>query len=176
MIIRPAELGDLNACFTIDHSYQTDYVWQMEEREEEGHVTVTFRAVRLPRTMRVDYPRDRDYLLDNWQRGEYFLVADQDGKVRGYLDMTVRTWHATGWINNLAVGKRHRRQGIGGALLKAAIEWAREQGLRQLMLETQTKNYPAICFYQKHRFVFCGFNDHYYTNQDIALFFAQSLR
>ena len=44
------------------------------------------------------------------------------------------------------------------------------------MFETQTKNYPAICFYRKHRFVFCGFNDRYYTNQDIALFFAQSLR
>jgi len=88
----------------------------------------------------------------------------------------VQAWHATGWLNNLVVGKRYRRQGIGGALLKAAIEWAREQGLRQLMLETQTKNYPAICFYQRHGFVFCGFNDHYYTNQDIALFFAQSLR
>jgi ribosomal protein S18 acetylase RimI-like enzyme len=175
-IIRPAELGDLNACFTIDHSYQTGYVWQMEEREEEGYVTVTFRTVRLPRTMGVDYPRDKDYLLDNWRRGECFLVADQDGEVRGYLDMIVQAWHATGWLNNLVVGKRYRRQGIGGALLKAAIEWAREQGLRQLMLETQTKNYPAICFYQRHGFVFCGFNDHYYTNQDIALFFAQSLR
>jgi ribosomal protein S18 acetylase RimI-like enzyme len=44
------------------------------------------------------------------------------------------------------------------------------------MLETQTKNHPAICFYRKHGFVFCGFNDRYYTNQDIALFFAQNLR
>ena len=61
-------------------------------------------------------------------------------------------------------------------LLRHARQWAREQGLDMVMAEATTKNYPALCFYQKLGFQFCGFNDHYYPNQDIALFFVQMLR
>ncbi len=175
MIVRPAELTDLKACLEIDHSYVTNHVWQMEESEGNGKVTVIFRSVRLPRPVRVKYPKDYDHLLESWRRGECFLVAEEDGGVRGYLDMSVQPWHSTGWLDNLAVAKRYRRQGIGTALLKRAAEWARLQGLERLMLEIQTKNYPALCFCQKNGFVFCGFNDRYYTNQDIALFFARSI-
>jgi hypothetical protein len=39
----------------------------------------------------------------------------------------------------------------------------------------QTKNYPAIQFARAQGFVFCGFNDHYYMNQDIALFFGRGV-
>ena len=67
-------------------------------------------------------------------------------------------------------------EGIGTALIRHARQWAREQGLQMLLAEATTKNYPALCFYQKLGFQFCGFNDHYYTNQDIALFFVQALR
>lgn len=176
VIVRPAILGDLEACLALDNSFTTDYVWQMEGKEKEGEVSITFRTVRLPRTMRVSYPRDNDHLLHNWRKEECFLVADEGGVVRGYIDMTVQAWHMTGWINNLVVTKSSRRRGIGSALLKAAVRWGCEQGLKQVVAETQTKNYPAICFYQKNGFAFCGFSDRYYINQDIALFFAQSLR
>jgi len=175
MIVRPAELTDLNACLAIDHSYVTDQVWQMEEREGNGKVTVIFRSIRLPRPVRVKYPKGCDNLLESWRRGECFLVAEEDVEVRGYLDMSVQSWHLTGWVDNLAVAKDCRRQGIGTALLRKAAEWARQRGLSRLMLEIQTKNHPAICFCQKNGFAFCGFNDRYYTNQDIALFFARSI-
>jgi ribosomal protein S18 acetylase RimI-like enzyme len=176
MTVRKGELKDLNACVLVDNSYVTDYVWQIqaEERPYEEMV-VTFRTIRLPRSMRVTSARDTDYLLQDWQRAECFLVAEEEGEIRGYLDMTVQAWHRTGWLNDMAVLKRYRRQGLGTALLRRALRWAREHQLRAVMLETQTKNYPAICFYRKHGFVFCGFNDHYYTNQDIALFFVHNL-
>jgi GNAT superfamily N-acetyltransferase len=175
MIVRPVELTDLNACLALEHSYVTNYVWQMEESEEAGKVTVVFRTARLPRSMRVKYPKDYDNLLESWQQGECFLVAEEDGEVYGYLDMSVQSWHLTGWVDHLAVAKSYRRQGIGTALLKKAAEWSRQRGLKRLMLEIQTKNYPAICFCQKNGFAFCGFNDRYYTNQDIALFFARNI-
>ncbi len=176
MNIRKGHLKDLNSCVLISSSYVTDYVWQVhaEERPYEEMV-ITFRTVRLPRSMRVAPPRDTDYLLKDWERGECFLVAEEEEEIRGYLDMTVQARNRTGWINDMAVLKSHRRRGIGTALLRAAFNWARDQGLRAIMLETQTKNYPAISFYHKHGFRFCGFNDHYYANQDIALFFVHSL-
>jgi len=175
MIIRPAELADLKACLEIDHSYVTDHVWQMEESDRSGEVTVIFRTAKLPRSMRVKYPKDYDNLLQSWQRGECFLVAEEDGQVFGYLYLSVQAWHLTGWVDHLAIAKDYRRQGIGSTLVKKAVLWARRHGLRRLMLEIQTKNYPAICFCQKNGFAFCGFNDRYYTNQDIALFFARSI-
>ena len=175
MIVRPADLTDLKACLELDHSYVTNHVWQMEESEGDGEVAVIFRTTRLPRSMRVKYPKDYDNLLQSWRRGECFLVAEVDGEVCGYLDMSVQSWHLTGWVDNLAVARDHRRQGIGTALFKRATEWARQHGLKRLMVEIQTKNYPAICFCQKNGLVFCGFNDRYYTNQDIALFFARSI-
>lgn len=176
MIIRQGDLKDLNACVLIDNSYVTDYVWQVqaEERPYE-EIVITFRLVRLPRSMRVRSRRDTDYLLEDWQRDECFLVAEEGDQIRGYLDMTVQAWHRTGWINDMAVSKAYRRQGIGTALLRAALRWAKDHELRAVMLETQTKNYPAISFYRKRGFTFCGFNDDYYTNQDIAVFFVYSL-
>jgi ribosomal protein S18 acetylase RimI-like enzyme len=60
--------------------------------------------------------------------------------------------------------------------MRHASQWARKQGALTILAETTTKNYPALCFYQKLGFQFCGFNDHYYANQDIALFFALGLR
>ena len=76
----------------------------------------------------------------------------------------------------MAVDRAPRRQGVGRALMRHARTWARDHGLQTILVEATTKNYPALCFYQKLGFQFCGFNDHYYTNQDIALFFVQMLR
>ncbi len=104
------------------------------------------------------------------------LVAEDDGEMLGYLDMTVQAWQRTGWINDMAVAKERRRQGIGTTLLQAALRWAKDRQLRAVMLETQTKNYPAICFYRKRGFSFCGFNDRSYANQDIGVFFVHDLR
>ncbi|MDY7041587.1 MAG: GNAT family N-acetyltransferase [Chloroflexota bacterium] len=177
MIIRPADVSDFDACIALDPSFQTDHVWQMEEREEDNAILIAFRTARLPRTMRVTYPRERDSLAEDWDRGECVLVAEEeDGEILGFLSMMPQDWHDTGWIHHLVVDRHHRRHGVGSTLLSAAAQWARERGLVRLMTEAQTKNYPAICFYQKHGLTFCGFNDRFYASQDIALFFTLSLR
>jgi GNAT superfamily N-acetyltransferase len=176
MIVRMAELADLNPCYEMDGSYTTDYVWQMHTHDNERTVEVRFDTVRLPRPMKVAYPRHPDELLPNWRQRECFLVAADDlGQVVGFLDVTAQMWHAVGWIRNFVVQRNHRHQGVGTSLLRAARYWALDVGLRKMMLETQTKNYPAICFAQKNRFAFCGYNDRYYNNGDIALFFSLTL-
>ena len=90
--------------------------------------------------------------------------------------MTIQPSPYVGWIADFAVARPNRRQGVGTALLAAAGRWAQEHGLLRLMIETPSKNYPAICFCLKRGFTFCGYNDRYYANQDIALFFEQNLR
>ncbi|MBI5305081.1 MAG: GNAT family N-acetyltransferase [Chloroflexi bacterium] len=175
MEIRPANVIDLNACLAIDDSFETEYVWQMEERTNAGVITVTFRQTRLPRPMRVANNISRSVLLENFQRGEAFFVADEAG-VCGFVDAGVSVWNQMFKINNIAIAPVQRRRGVGAKLMRAALEWARERQLRIAMLDTSTKDYPAICFYQKLGFTLCGFNDQLFPNRDIALQFALNLR
>lgn len=176
MDVRPADLADLNFCLLLDHSVFTEHVWQMQVQEAQAQLAVTFQSVRLPRRMQVEYPRNVDHLIEHWQLGETILVAEEEGQVKGYVDTVTEPWHEAAWVANLCVDRAARQQGVGTALLRAARQWARGEGLRFLHAEASTKNYPALSLYRKLGFEFCGFNDHYYPNQDIALFFVQVLR
>jgi ribosomal protein S18 acetylase RimI-like enzyme len=178
--VRAATDDDLPVCLQLDLSYETDYAWQMDVRDEGGAIRVGFQTVRLPRLMRVLYPRDPESLVQQWSRravtGDCILVSEVSGGVRGYLVMRADYGHATGWITDLAVGRAWRRQKLGSALLADAYTWAHEHALRRLTVETQTKNYPAINFCQRHGLTFCGFNDQYFPNYDIAVFFTRTIR
>lgn len=176
--IRPATLNDLPKLLTLDHGYSTEAVWQMDLREEStvGQTVVTFRPVRLPRPMRVAFARDPQRLQTAWQNRVCFLVAEEGDTLKGYLNLTLAPALETAWVSDYVVERRFRRLGVGSVLLAAGLHWARTNQLKQLVLETQSKNYPAICFAQKHGLAFCGYNDRYYPNQDIALFFGMTLK
>jgi len=180
MRVRPAGPGDLEACGALNHSYTTGHVWQMETREINNALTVTFRVARLPHEVRVNYPRQGEDLLVGWQRRDGFLVAEEDGRappqIHGYVALTAQTEYGIARIGDLVVDRYWRRRGIGTALLRAAAQWGHEHGLVRLVIEVQTKNYPAIRFCQSHGLTFCGYNDHYWPSQDIVLFFGESLR
>jgi GNAT superfamily N-acetyltransferase len=80
----------------------------------------------------------------------------------------------TTWVLDLAVQPSIRRQGIGTALVLAALEWTGAQTKSQRMiLGMQTKNYPAINLALRMGFDYCGYIDHYYPNRDIAIFFTK---
>ncbi|MFQ5610520.1 MAG: GNAT family N-acetyltransferase [Anaerolineae bacterium] len=172
VVVRPAELADLNACCEIDGAYVTDYVWQMQVRERDGSIDIKFDTIRLPRQMKVPYPRHPDELWPHWQQEACFLVAAQDDQIVGYLDACPDPGDNVLWIYNLVIARTARRRGVATELLQAAGHWAKQRGQRRFMLELQTKNYPAICFAHKHGFAFCGYNDRYFANGDIALFFS----
>jgi aminoglycoside 6'-N-acetyltransferase I len=42
------------------------------------------------------------------------------------------------------VESNHRRQGVGRALVKAAEQWATEQGFREIASDTQLENIGSI--------------------------------
>ncbi len=176
MQVRPAEPADLQACVALNHSYTTDHVWQMDTRGENGLLTTTFRLVRLPRETRVHYPLQGDYMLMSWRRRDGFLVAEMDECICGYVTLTTHAEQGIAWVGDLIVDLPKRRQGIDTALLQAAAQWAHEHKLVRLVAQVQTKNHPATQFCQARGLTFCGYNDHYWPSQDIALFFGKSLR
>ncbi len=175
MIVRRAFLEDLVACAQMDPTLETDHVWQMDERSAGSELHIAFRQARLPRPMRVQYPRDLNRLAEDWERDECFLVAAEGSEVLGFIDARLQVWDGAAWLHHLVIARRYRRHGIATRLVQTAAEWARRQGLRQLMLESSTKNYPLLCFCQRLGCTFCGFNDQLYTSQDIAVFFSYPL-
>lgn len=176
-IVRQAADGDWEACVALDHSSSSDYVWQVEARDEPGHIAYHFRTVRLPRMMAIPYPRDVKARRLAWQQHDYRAVAAApDGHLYGYLTLRLDPAYQMAWISDLVVDKRWRRRRIGTALLLETRQWVLAQAVRRLTIETQSKNFPAIAFCQRHGMTFCGFNDRYYLNRDIALFFSQNVR
>lgn len=173
VVVRPAVAADIDLLVEMDHSYHTDYVWQMEMQTGEGQIGVSFREVRLPRSMRVEYPRNYLSLPEEWMSKSAILVAENNNDVLGYAALMVGVTPLTAWATDLVVRRRLRRHGIGTALLVAAQTWAKEQGSQQVVLEMQPKNYPAIGLAGKLGYAFCGYSDGYYENQDIALFFSK---
>ncbi len=174
--IRPAVSGDLPYLIEMDHGYKSNYVWQMDLASEEGQMGVQFREIRLPRPVRVEYPRPYRSLVEDWTRRSCVLVGTVNREPAGYLSILENISPTTAWITDLVVAPDLRRQGIASALILAAQDWSRPRNNRRIILEMQSKNTPAIHLAQKLGYEFCGYNDHYFTNQDIALFFGQFLR
>jgi ribosomal protein S18 acetylase RimI-like enzyme len=174
--IRPAISDDISHLIALDHNYSSDYVWQMDIKLEENEVNVQFREVRLPRSVRVEYPRPTKSLADTWTERAALLIARLGEQPVGYISLLSEMAPATIWISDLVVERRLRRQGIGSALVLAAQDWSRRQGVSRLVMEMQPKNFPAIRLAEKLGFIFCGYNDRYFVNHDIALFFGKPLR
>jgi RimJ/RimL family protein N-acetyltransferase len=78
------------------------------------------------------------------------VVAVADGQVIGMLHVEASR-HGFGEIGML-VERGWRGGGVGSALLRAAIELAREQNLHKLSLEVFAHNTAAIALYRKYGF------------------------
>jgi ribosomal protein S18 acetylase RimI-like enzyme len=174
--IRPAKSDDIPALLALEHNYVSDFVWQMDLQRDEHKTSIIFRQVKLPRSVQVKYPRSPQALSDEWTKKSCVLVASMEAEIVGYACLMNNMAPKTTWVTDLVVLRRQRRQGIGTALLLASQDWALQKNNRRIILEMQPKNFPAISLAQKLGFDLCGYNDHYYTNQDIALFFSKWLR
>lgn len=173
--VRAAGEEDFPGLLGLDHGYSTDYVWQMEVDTLHPKMGASFREARLPRPMQVAYPRTKENLKDHWADHAVTLVAESGQQLVGYASLVTGFAPGAAWLSDLVVGSFYRRKGVGTRLVLAAQTWARQQGLERLVLEMQSKNVPAIRLAQKLAFEFSGYNDRYYQNQDIALFFAKRL-
>lgn len=171
--IRPAIAADIPQLIALEHNYTSDYVWQIDIETENDQVRVFFREIRLPRSVRVEYPRKPQILADDWHQRAGLLVAIYEGEPVGYVSLNKKITPSTTWIDDLVVKRRLRRQGIGTTLVMAAKNWAGAHACRRIVLEMQSKNHPAIRLAKKLGFDFCGYDEWYFSNHDIALFFTK---
>ena len=174
--IRSAVATDLPSLMALDHSNSSEYVWQLDVRNEPNQVTADFREVRLPRSVTVAYPHDPSLLADEWMKRDAVLVALRGDVPVGYVGIVIKHVSTVAWVTDLVVSQDIRRRGAASALLTATQAWAMERSVRHIILETQSKNHPCIRLAQKFGYEFCGYNDQYYPTKDIALFFGRALK
>lgn len=88
------------------------------------------------------------------QPGNYYLLAEIDGKIAGCLQITVihglsRTGMSRGQIEGVRVAASRRGQGVGEALFREAIVRARAAGCGLVQLTTDKARSDALRFYER---------------------------
>jgi ribosomal-protein-alanine N-acetyltransferase len=94
------------------------------------------------------------------------LANEAGGKVTAFL--IGRQAGDEAEILNLAVERKSRRRGEGGALLKAALEEFQARGVSRVFLEVRESNEAAVAFYGEHGFSKVGRREGYYRNPEEA--------
>jgi ribosomal protein S18 acetylase RimI-like enzyme len=88
-------------------------------------------------------------------------------KLIAVIEGSMEQWHNVYRIWNLYVSKRHRKEGFATALFEHIEHIAKSLNARAIILEVQSCNDPAICFYEKQGLHFVGLDTLAYTNEDI---------
>ncbi len=101
-----------------------------------------------------------------------FTVACDGPSVIGYVLITVEA--SQGHIASMAVSPVRRRQGIGSAILGAAIQSLAADGVGRIYLEVRRSNSDAIGLYRKFSFAATGeVKRHYYPDGEDAIVMAR---
>ncbi|MGA3093927.1 MAG: GNAT family N-acetyltransferase [Dehalococcoidales bacterium] len=100
-------------------------------------------------------------ILDRIQSvpGFQLLVIEDDGQVVGLMELLIMpnlSHNALPWalIEGLIIDSRYRRKGLGGTLVRYAIDKAREAGCYKIELSSNKKRFEAHAFYRS-----LGFED-----------------
>lgn len=132
----------------------------ISEKDIEGYFEV-FRSVvdeeeyLLFNPGEVSFQKSRDWALDMIKRKGAMVVAEIEGKIVGWCDITPKDKEKERHVGTLGIGvtKKYRAQGIGAALLQTALEAAKQRGLEKVQLGVFALNTRAYEFYKKQGFI-----------------------
>lgn len=120
------------------------------------------------------YPNDETDHEEEDERPSVIFLAYVQDQIGGQIDIS-RRWNGYAYIENVVVDRKFRNLGIGRALVLKAMEWAQQEKLAGVMLETQNNNVAACKLYESCGFELRGFDQDLYRGLDpqtkeIALF------
>jgi ribosomal protein S18 acetylase RimI-like enzyme len=89
-------------------------------------------------------------------RAQVLIAEDADGARLGFISLKIGqdvVGSQRAHVADLAVAESARRMGVGRALMTAAEEWARREGLTMLSLDVWSTNERALSFYRSIGYV-----------------------
>lgn len=174
--IGAAVLDEYAQIAQMDLSFDSNYVWKTQIVEGFESFQPSFQRIRLPKTIHVSFQAYNTANLEQLIRQREILSLRYEDKVIGYVrperDETVnRMILKTG-----GVMPEYRNKGVGSAMLEHLCDIARKNGYRSLVCMVQAKNDPTIHFLMGRGFVFCGYQEFFFRNMEIGLFFSKNIR
>ena len=130
-------------------------------------VNALFNQYRVFYKQASDINLAEEFIKERLENNEsvIFLAIADDGTPAGFTQLypLISSVKATkNWLlNDLYVDAAHRKQGIGEALIKTALAFARQQNAKFLTLETAADNQTAQSLYEAIGFVKQQHNDAY---------------
>ena len=145
--------------------YWTSYYFDIEIDKKDQEET--FKLIRKPfKTPQVK--QFEDTLLEDWLENPQLFGAVENDELIGYLELSHESWNNRMRVSNIWVEEGHRGKGIGKKLMEVAEKATLQEKARALILETQSCNYKAICFYKACGLSVIGFDLFAYTNDDVG--------
>lgn len=122
------------------------------------------------RCFRDPYP---DQLLRNlyYRSGDLFLVAEEGGKIVGYVVAEVQQKEAT--VVSIAVLESHRNNGVASTLMNSILARIVEGGCMMLSLQVSVENKAAVSLYTKLGFKKVSVLERYYADGSDALLMSR---
>jgi len=104
------------------------------------------RAALWPDCPAEQHRQEMAEILQNPEREVVFVSAGPDGRLQGFLEVSLRSSAAgcqsspVGYLEGWYVEADARKKGIGRALVAAAEEWARSKGCREMASDAESEN------------------------------------
>lgn len=106
-------------------------------------------------------------------RNSVTLAAEENGAVAGFINFWVLRPQVQ--LNTLAVAAAFARRGVARALVGKLAEYAAKSLCREIDLEVNERNAPAIALYAALGFETVGRRPKFYNNADAALLMRKTL-
>jgi len=127
----------------------------LERRDVESVMTIQAACPEIAQWTVWDYARVAKGEMAGW------VAESKPGVVIGFL--VARRIASDIEILNFAVQTASRRHGIGSALLRESLRWAKSFDAQRAFLEVRVSNLAAIRFYELNHFEVTGRRPRYYT-------------
>lgn len=120
-------------------------------------------------------PYPASIIIDIYNLGAGFLVAQQDNMIVGYIIFWIR-YEDEGHIISIAVDKDHRRKGVGAELVNYAVDIFKKCNVREIKLEVRVGNAGARKFYTEMGFKENKICEGYYEDGEDAVIMKKAVQ
>jgi ribosomal-protein-alanine N-acetyltransferase len=114
------------------------------EADLPQYIELDRQAFGAPRPMSLAAAREKLATVSLFQ----VLVSEADGRLAGFLSL-LRWPQATGAVDDIAVRRDLQGRGLGEAMMRWALAWFRQEGMRRAWLDVLLNNAPALSLYRK---------------------------
>lgn len=180
IIIRSATMNDAPLLARMNLNFESETVFcatiDDQLRTTNEAAAIAFQEVRLPKRDTIAFQRPPKEFFEMKLRADEVVAATIENTPVGFLHLDIDAERSCLRLCTGGVASDQRNAGVGLALLNHAETTAKKLELKRITAALQSKNAPAIAFIQKQGYRLSGYEEFYFPNLELALFFTKMIR